>query len=125
MRPKVSVKQKRAIAARARPLPLPHLPATSQLDVHIPTGTHASTTETITPGRPISEKATQGEHLATPVHAEDLIAGEGPWKPEAADTLDSQETVVLREGSARRASLTEPNRGEDNQQKTRHNSATP
>ena len=46
LRPKVNAKQKRAIATRAGPLDLSHIPATSRLDVQIPAATSTNSTET-------------------------------------------------------------------------------
>ena len=120
--PKISAKQKIAIATRTRPLDLPNLPNVNQLKVQISTGTVSSR----------SAETTQGEHsleMSTPVTASTAIPrendpdAEGPKTPETATGSKAQETIVLREGTTRRTSLTEPERTEDAQSKIRHNSA--
>ena len=98
------------------------MPNTSRLNVQISTGTaSASFTET-----------TQGEQsheVSTPVPAPTALPvendpdAEGPKTPETATGFNTQETVILREGSTRRRSLTEPERTEDTQSNIRQNSA--
>ena len=67
--------------------------------------------------------------MSTPVTAstamprENDLNAEGPKTPETATGSTAQETTILREGATRRVSLTEPERTEDAQSKTRHNSA--
>ena len=122
LRPKISTKQEKLIATQTRMLDLPNWPNINQLNVQIPTGTVSSS----------SVETTQGEHSpewSTPVTTsramprEDDPNAEGPKTPETATGSSAQETIILREGSTCRVSLTEPERTEDAQSKTRHNSA--
>ena len=119
---KISAKPEKAIATRTRPLDLPNLPNANQLNVQVSTGTVSSR----------SAETTQGEHspeMSTPVTASTAILrdddsdAEGPKTPETATGSSAQESIVLREGSTRRTSLTEPERTQDTQSKIRHNSA--
>ena len=112
LRPKISAKQKRPIATRNRPLDLPHLFNATRLDLQIPAEIP-----------PTSSAIAAQEHspeVSTP--AENPCSSSiSPKTPETAENI---KRPVLREGTARRGSVSEPQRKEDTSTKTRHSSAT-
>ena len=112
LRPKISAKQKRPIATRNRPLDLPHLFNATRLHLQIPAEIP-----------PTSSAIAAQEHspeVSTP--AENPCSSSiSPKTPETAENI---KRPVLREGTARRGSVSEPQRKEDTSTKTRHSSAT-
>ena len=116
LRPKISVEQKRAITIRNKPLDLPHTFNASPLDVQMPDRVVNTS----------SAEPTQGEHspeVSTPVPVGDDANTESPRTPEADTASGAQEHVILREGSARRVSLTETERAGRTPTREHHNFA--
>ena len=114
MRPKISAKQKRPIATRNRPLDLPHLVNASRLDAQIPVAIPTS-----------SSSIAAQEHspeVFTPVPTENPCSSS--ISPRTPETEDNIQRPILTEGTARRGSLSEPERKEDTSPRARHFSAT-
>ena len=115
LRPKISTRQKRPIATRNRPLDLPHLFNATRLDVQIPA--EIPTTSSATAAQEHSPE------VSTPVPTAEnpCSSSTSPRTPETADKVQGP---VLREGTARRGSLSEPERKEGTSPRARHFSAT-